>query len=108
MYSLPQARILANKLLKQRLNAKGYYHCQHTPGLWRHVWQDIIFCLMVDDFDIKTTSCKHVLHLKAALKEHYTIAMDWDGSLFAASTLTGTIQQAQLTSTCQNIFQRHY
>ncbi len=43
MYGLPQAGILANKLLKQRLNAKGYYHCQHTPGLWRHVCQDISF-----------------------------------------------------------------
>jgi hypothetical protein len=33
MYGLPQAGILANKLLEQQLNARGYYHCQHTPGL---------------------------------------------------------------------------
>jgi hypothetical protein len=52
------------------------------PGLWRHVWWDIIFCLVVDDFGIKTTLRKHVLHLKTALEEHYTVAMDWDGSLF--------------------------
>jgi hypothetical protein len=32
MYGLPQAGILANKLLEQQLNTKGYYHCQHTPG----------------------------------------------------------------------------
>jgi hypothetical protein len=82
MYGLPHAGILANKLLKQHLNAKGYYHCQHTPGLWCHVWRDIIFCLVVDDFGIKTTLLEHVLHLKTALKEHYTAAMDWDGSLF--------------------------
>ncbi len=50
MYGLPQAGILTNKLLEQRLNTKGYYHCQHTPGLWRHVWCDITFCLVVDDF----------------------------------------------------------
>ena len=37
MYGLPQAGILANKLLWQRLATKGCYHCQHTPGLWRHV-----------------------------------------------------------------------
>jgi hypothetical protein len=37
MYGLPQVGILANKFLKQPLNAKGYYHCQHTPGLWCHV-----------------------------------------------------------------------
>ncbi len=82
MYGLPQASILANKLLEQHLNSKGYYHCQHTPGLWRHVWRDIIFCLVVNDFGIKTTLHEHVLHLKTALKEHYTVTMDWDGSLF--------------------------
>jgi hypothetical protein len=82
MYCLPQAGILANKLLKQQLNAKGYYHCQHIPGLWRQVWRDISFCLVVNNFDIKSTSCDHVLHLKTILEEHYTINMDWDGSLF--------------------------
>jgi hypothetical protein len=84
MYGLPQADILANKLLKQRLNVKGYYNCQHTPGLWRHVWQDISFCLMVDNFGIKSTSRDHVLHLKTTLEEHYTVTMDWDGSLFCS------------------------
>jgi hypothetical protein len=82
MYGLPQAGILANKLLEQRLNARGYYHCQHTPGLWRHVWRDIIFCLIVDDFGIKTTSRDHIIHLKENLEKHYTVTTDWDGSLF--------------------------
>jgi hypothetical protein len=57
-------------------NARGYYHCQHTPGLWRHVWRDIMFCLIVDSFGIKTTSLEHVTHLKNTLEEHYTVAMD--------------------------------
>jgi hypothetical protein len=82
MYGLSQAGILANKLLEQRLNTKGYYHCQHTPGLWRHVWRDITFCLVVDDFGIKSTSRNHVIHLKECLEEHYKVAVDWDGSLF--------------------------
>ncbi len=81
MYGFPWAGILANKLLEQGLNVKGYYHCQDTPGLWPHVWQDISFCLVVDGFGIKSTSCNHVLHLKTTLEEHYTITMDWDGSL---------------------------
>ena len=38
MYGLPQAGIIANQLLEKRLSEKGYYQCQHTPGLWRHVW----------------------------------------------------------------------
>jgi hypothetical protein len=37
MYGLPQAGILANKLIKKCLNAKGNYQCQHTPGLWRRL-----------------------------------------------------------------------
>ncbi len=82
MYGLPQAGILANKLLKQCLNARGYYHCQHTPGLWQHVWRNIIFCLVVDDIGIKSTSRNHIIHLKECLEEHYTVAMDWNGSLF--------------------------
>jgi hypothetical protein len=82
MYGLPQAGILANKLLKQHLNARGYYQCQHTPGLWRHVWCNITFYLVVDDFSVKTTAREHIEHLKTTLEEHYTVAMDWDGSLF--------------------------
>ena len=38
MYGLPQAGILTNQLLEHWLAAKGYYQCQHTPSLWRHVW----------------------------------------------------------------------
>jgi hypothetical protein len=36
MYSLPQAGILANKLLKKCLAKHGSYEQPHTPGLWRH------------------------------------------------------------------------
>jgi hypothetical protein len=36
MYSLPQAGILANKLLKKRLEKHGYFKQPHTPRLWRH------------------------------------------------------------------------
>ena len=34
MYGLPQAGILANKLLRKRLEPHGYFEVQHTPGLW--------------------------------------------------------------------------
>ncbi len=83
MYGLPQAGILANKLLEKRLNVKGYYQCQHT----RHVWHDIMFCLVVDNFGVKTTATEHITHLKSALEEHYTVAMDWTGSLFCGINL---------------------
>ena len=34
MYGLPQAGILAQKLLEKRLKKKGYYQSMYTPGMW--------------------------------------------------------------------------
>jgi hypothetical protein len=97
MYSLPQAGILADKLLKKCLNAKGYYQCQHTPGLWQHVWRDIMFCLVFDNFGIKTTSLDHITHLKMTLKEHYTVTMDCDGSLFCGVNINWNYTKCIIT-----------
>jgi hypothetical protein len=37
MYVLPQASILANKLLRKHLHQHGYFEVQQTPGLWKHI-----------------------------------------------------------------------
>ncbi len=87
MYGLSQAGILANQLLECRPAAKGYYQCQHTPGLWRHVWRSITFCLVVDDFGIKFTDKANFEHLKSVLEEHYFVAVDYTGSLFCGIKL---------------------
>ncbi len=89
MYGLPQAGILVKKLLQKRLAIRGYYQCQHTPGQWRHMWRDITFCLVVDNFGIKTTSMANMKHLVTSLKEHYPIAVavDGTGSLFCGVKL---------------------
>jgi hypothetical protein len=88
MYGFPQAGIIANQLLKKRLSEKGYYQCQHTPGLWHHVWRSIVFCLVVDDFGIKVTNMGDMHHPTSALKEHYKAAVDWKESLFCGVKLT--------------------
>jgi hypothetical protein len=82
MYGLPQAGLLANKLLAQRLNIDGYYQCQYTPGLWRHVWRPVTFSLVVDDFGIKTVGLTHVKHLELVLKKYYEVDVDWKGQLY--------------------------
>jgi hypothetical protein len=46
------------------------------------MWRSITFCLFVDDFGIKVTNMANFEHLKMALKEHYTVAVDYEGSLF--------------------------
>ncbi|KAL7480205.1 hypothetical protein ACHAW6_011039 [Cyclotella cf. meneghiniana] len=78
MYGLPQAGILANKLLASRLDADGYYQCQFTPGLWRHKWRPITFSLVVDDFGVKTVGLTHAKHLKTTLQKYYKVSWDYN------------------------------
>jgi hypothetical protein len=89
--------ILGNKLLKKHLNAKRYYQCQHTPSLWRYIWHDIMFCLIVDNFGLKTTSLEHIMHVKTTLKEHYTVTMDWDGLLFCGINIDWNYTECTVT-----------
>jgi hypothetical protein len=87
MYGLPQSGILANNLLKKRLEPHGYYECTHTPGLWRHKTQEITFTLVVDDFGIKQTSKADSDHLIATLRQYYGLKVDRTGSLYCGVTM---------------------
>jgi hypothetical protein len=88
MYGLPQAGMLANKLLKERLDKHGYFETTHTPGLWKHITRPIIFALVVDDFGIQYVGKEHTHHLIAALKQDYeAVTTDWEGELFCGITL---------------------
>ena len=70
VWGLPQAGILANKLLRKRLDLHGYYECVNTPGLSRHPTRPIsTFSLIVDDFGIKYFGKEHAEHLIKCLKE---------------------------------------
>jgi hypothetical protein len=62
MYGLPQASILANKLLKKRLAKHGYFKQPHTPGLWKHEPHLVWFNLAVDNFGIKYIGKEHLQH----------------------------------------------
>ena len=53
MYGFPQAEILANNRLQKHLHEHGYVAVPHTPGLFKHVTQSILFTLVVNDFGIK-------------------------------------------------------
>jgi hypothetical protein len=88
MYGLPQAGILANKLLEKRLNKHGYFQHRHTPGLWAHRSRLIQFTLGVDDFGIKCVGKEHAKHLITILQQHYETSIDWTGSLYCGITLT--------------------
>jgi hypothetical protein len=88
MYGLPQAGLLANKLLARRLAKYGYYQAIHTPGPWKHTWCPIQFVLVVDDFGVEYEDEKHATYLLDALNKHYeAVSADWKGLLFCGIKL---------------------
>ena len=88
MYGLPQAGMLANKLLKRRLAKHGYYEVRHTPGYWWHVWRPIDFTLVVDDFGVGYEGNEHALHLLQTLRQYYkAVSVHWTGTLYCGITL---------------------
>jgi hypothetical protein len=88
MYGLPQAGIVANKLLKTCLARHGYFEVPHTPGLWKHISRPVWFNLCVDDFGAKYIGDNNLKHFFASLqKETYDIVEYWKGSLYCGITL---------------------
>jgi hypothetical protein len=67
-YGLPQTGILANNLFHSCFKAEGFYEVASTPGLWRHIWRPIQFCLIVDDFGVEYVGLEHFNYLHGAIQ----------------------------------------
>jgi hypothetical protein len=76
MYGLPQAGMLANELLQQRLAHDGYRPISHIHGLRTHDMRPNTFSLFVEDFGIKCVGQEHSEHLKASIEKYYQISCD--------------------------------
>jgi hypothetical protein len=63
MYGLPQAGIIAQQLLEERLEKDGYRQSKITPGLWTQDTRPISFSLVVDDFGVKYVGKENTQHL---------------------------------------------
>ena len=87
MYGLPQAGIIAQELLEERLKAAGYSQSKITPGYWKHEWRPISFTLVVDDFGVKYIGKEHVMHLINTLRKDYEVEEDWDGKRYIGITM---------------------
>jgi hypothetical protein len=87
MYGLPQAGILANKLLEKRLAVHGYAPLPHTHGLWQHKTRPVQFSLVVDDFGVKYVGKEHADHLFQTLLKYYPTSVDWEGKLYCGISL---------------------
>ena len=53
---LKQSARLANERIVHHLALYGYAPVQHTPYIWKHEYNRILFSLVVDDFGTKPTS----------------------------------------------------
>ena len=96
MYGLPQSGLLANELLEQRLNKRGYRQSKLVPGLWKHDWRPVQFTLVVDDFGVKYVGEEHALHLKQTLTADYAVTTEWDGKRYIGITLDWDYRRRQV------------
>ena len=47
--------------------------------MWKHHTMITLFYLCVDDFGIKYYDKDNIRHLENALKQQYTVKIDWEG-----------------------------
>jgi hypothetical protein len=112
MYGLPQAGIIAQKLLEKRLNAQGYRQSTITPGFWRHDWRPISFTLCVDDFGVKYIGTEHAKHLLQTINAHYNTSHDWQGERYLGLTISWNYPQQlvhlSMPNYCNKAIQRFH
>jgi hypothetical protein len=108
VWGLPQAGILANKLLRKRLILHGHYDCVNTPSLWRHATRPITFSLVVNNFGIKHGGKEHADHLINYLKEKYKLTKDWAGDLYCGISLKWDYVAQMLNISMPGHIKKHY
>ena len=87
MYGLPQARIIAQQLLKQRLEKDGYCQSTTTPDLWTHDTRPISFTLVVNNFGVKYVGEENAQHLLDTVQKDYKCSCDWKGERYCRLTI---------------------
>ena len=106
IYGLPQAGILAKKLLEERLLTGGYIPAPHTPGLYRHSCHPIQFTLWVDDFSVKYVHKRDADTLISLLQQHYDLTTDWTGTKYLGLSLEWNYTQRTLDLSMPGYIQR--
>ena len=99
-YGLPQSGLLANDLLRTRLDKAGYYEASTTPGLCSHKWSPVQFVLLVNDFGIEYGGKEHALHLLKTLELNHKITTHWEGSKFAGIELAWGYNARHVNRNC--------
>jgi hypothetical protein len=70
------------------------------PGLWRHKWRHIQFCLIADNFGVEYAIIKHFSHLLDLLKKYHRVQFNMAGDKFAVINIIGIILTSADASVC--------
>jgi hypothetical protein len=81
-YGLKQSGNIAHDDLVQHLAKYGNSKAKRTHGLFLRITRDLSFTLVVDDFGIKYTNKDGIGHLIAAVRDKYTLKVDWDAKQY--------------------------
>ncbi len=87
MCGLPQAGIIAQELLAERLKEHGYSQSKTTPGLWKHQWCPVWFSLVVDNFGVKYIGKEHAQHLLQRVQKYYKCLFEPEGERYCGHTI---------------------
>ncbi len=87
MYGLPQAGIIAQQLLKERLHKHGYRQSQTTPRFWKHDTRPISFSLVVDGFGVKYVGLENAQHLLDTIQQYHKCSCDWEAERYCGLTI---------------------
>jgi hypothetical protein len=106
MYGLPQAGLLANKLLEKRLNKHGYYQSKLVPGLWKHESCPIMFTLIVNDFGVKYVGANTPNIYYQSSNNTTNAKLIGRANDTSAFISCGTVANARCISTCQDTYRK--
>ena len=87
IYGLKQAAILVYENLKRSLLPFRYAPVICTAGFWKHYTRPTIFCLCVDNFNIKNHTNNDAQHLLDKNGKSYQYTTDWTGNNYCELTL---------------------
>ena len=98
MYGLPQAGIIAQQLLEERLQMDGYCQSKTTPGLWQQDTRPISFSLIVDGFGVKYVGEENAQHLLDTIQNTTNAHATGKANDTADLPLSGTTRARKSTS----------
>jgi hypothetical protein len=87
MYGLPQAGVIAQELLEERLAEHGYHQSKIVHGFWKHKTRPICICLVVDDFAVKYVNRADTDHLINTIRNYYPMTVDKEATKYIGLTI---------------------